>query len=154
MELSKLQTIVIIFVFVSMILGVGVLVLDSFSRATRVSTSITDANVNVSSGAATLAQTYCEDVTAIRNAANATTYDVGSLTFVNTDTCRVTSTLPVKGLYNVTYTYGVADDATTATDNTVTAVQGIGSTWMPLIVTVAILAIILTIVIGSFANKR
>jgi hypothetical protein len=44
--------------------------------------------------------------------------------------------------------------AATAINNTINAVSPIGSTWLPLVVTVVILAIILGIVIASFAFGR
>jgi len=51
-------------------------------------------------------------------------------------------------------TSGVSVDAQTALNNTVDAMAPIASTWLPLIVTVAALAIILTLVIRSFAMGR
>jgi len=49
---------------------------------------------------------------------------------------------------------GVSVSAATAINNTRDAIIPIGSTWLPLIVTVAVLAIILTLVIRSFARAR
>ena len=49
---------------------------------------------------------------------------------------------------------GVTTTAATAINNTRDAITPIGSTWLPLIVTVAVLAIILTLVIRSFARAR
>ena len=48
-------------------------------------------------------------------------------------------------------TSGVTAVAGTAINNTRDAITPIASTWLPLIVTVAVLAIILTLVIRSFA---
>ena len=48
-------------------------------------------------------------------------------------------------------TSGVTSVAATAINDTRDAITPIASTWLPLIVTVAILAIILTLVIRSFA---
>lgn len=50
-------------------------------------------------------------------------------------------------------TSGVTSTAATAINNTRDAMTPIASTWLPLIVTVAVLAIILGLVIASFANK-
>jgi len=154
MEINELQKLVLIFVLVGMILGVGVLVLDNFSTAARDTTAITQANVNASSGSVTLSQTYCIAITGINNAANATTYAVDGLTAVTKETCTYGSSLPTNSLFNVSYTYGASTEAATATTAVSTAVGTIGSTWMSLIITVAILAIILTLVISSFAGKR
>ena len=51
-------------------------------------------------------------------------------------------------------TSGITEDASTAINDTVSAITPIATTWLPLIVTVAVLAIILTLVIRSFAGKR
>lgn len=48
-------------------------------------------------------------------------------------------------------TSGVTATAATAINNTRDAITPIASTWLPLVVTVAVLAIILTLVIRSFA---
>ena len=48
-------------------------------------------------------------------------------------------------------TTGITDDASTVLNNTVDALAPVASDWMPLIVTVAVLAIILTLVVRSFA---
>ena len=48
-------------------------------------------------------------------------------------------------------TSGITSTAETALNNTRDAISPIASTWLPLIVTVAVLAIILTLVIKSFA---
>lgn len=49
---------------------------------------------------------------------------------------------------------GVTATAGVAINNTRDAITPIASTWLPLIVTVAVLAIILTLVIKSFAGGR
>lgn len=51
-------------------------------------------------------------------------------------------------------TSGITSTASTAINNTRDAITPISSTWLPLIVTVVVLAIILGIVISSFAGKR
>ena len=49
---------------------------------------------------------------------------------------------------------GVTTTAATAINATRDAITPIGTTWLPLIVTVAVLAIILTLVIRSFSQRR
>ena len=51
-------------------------------------------------------------------------------------------------------TSGLSNSAETAINDSVTALEPIGSTWLPLIVTVSVLAIILTLVIRSFVMRR
>ena len=48
---------------------------------------------------------------------------------------------------------GITAAAGTAVNNTVTAISPIATTWLPLIVTVAVLSIILVLVIRSFAGQ-
>ena len=154
MEIKQLQAIVLIFVFVGMILGVGVLVIDSFSRATRDSTTVQDDAVNISEGAATLSQTYCTDFVSA-TFANGTAIDIGSFAWSDADTCAMTATAPDAAvLYNITYKYGAASDTQAALDATNDSITPIGSTWMSLLVTIIVLSIILTLVISSFAKQR
>lgn len=51
-------------------------------------------------------------------------------------------------------TSGITDASALALNNTRDAITPIASTWLPLIVTVAVLAIILTLVIRSFAGQQ
>ena len=55
-------------------------------------------------------------------------------------------------LDNFTNTTGITSSASTAINNTRDALAPISTTWLPLIVTVAVLAIILVLVIRSFAG--
>lgn len=55
-------------------------------------------------------------------------------------------------LSNFSTSSGVSGAASTAINNTITAMAPIASTWMGLIVTIAVLAIILRLVIGSFGG--
>lgn len=155
MEINKIHGFVLLLVIIGMILGVGILTLDKYSRAVRTTTTITDANVNVSSGSATLSQEYCLTIATITNATGATTWDASTynVSYTNLDTCVITSDLPVTQKYNITYTYGADTEAQTASTNTVTAITPIASTWLPLIVTVFVLAIIMGLVIRSFAGQ-
>jgi hypothetical protein len=50
-------------------------------------------------------------------------------------------------------TSGITLDASTAINATADAISPIASTWLPLIVTVAVLAIVLTLVIRSFVMR-
>lgn len=57
-------------------------------------------------------------------------------------------------LSNFSTSSGISSDASTAVNNTISALTPIASTWLSLIVTVAVLAIILTLVIRSFGQQR
>lgn len=52
------------------------------------------------------------------------------------------------------FTNAISGDAGTSVNNTITALGPIASTWIPLIVTIASLAIILILVIRSFGGIR
>jgi hypothetical protein len=163
MEIKFLQGFVLVLVFVGMILGVGVLVLDKFQRATRTTTTVVDTANNLSTGSSVdFTDTYCLTLTQVDNGntvyyPNASYADSFNLTWTDLDGCVLGysaiagCTLP---LCNVTYTYGAAEASSTALINANNAITPIASTWLSLIVTVAVLAIILTLVITSFAGKR
>lgn len=57
-------------------------------------------------------------------------------------------------LGNFSTTSGITSTASTAINNTITALTPIASTWLSLIVTVAVLAIILRLVLKSFGGGR
>ena len=57
-------------------------------------------------------------------------------------------------LYSFGGSSGVSQAASAAINNTGAALAPIASTWLPLIVTVGVLSIILTLVIRSFAGAR
>ena len=157
MEINELQTFILLLVLTGMLLGVGVLTLDKYSRAVMTTTTVTSTGLNLSEASSVdFAQTYCLKITSVANAT--ASYDVSSLTYSNADTCTITNAGitgcgPAAAAYcNITYTYGAATEASDATTDVNTAITPIASTWLPLVVTVAILAIILTLVISSFAG--
>lgn len=57
-------------------------------------------------------------------------------------------------LSNFSASAGVGDAAGDTINSTISAMTPIASTWLPLIVTVAVLAIILTLVIRSFTGAN
>jgi hypothetical protein len=155
MEVNQLTAFILLLVLTGMLLGVGVLTIDKFSRATRTTTTVTSTGLNLSAASSVdFAQTYCLKITSVANAT--ASYAVSKLTYSDADTCTMTNAGitgcgPAAAAYcNITYTYGAATESSDATDDVNTAITPIASTWLPLIVTVAILAIILTLVISSF----
>mgnify|MGYP001275647349 CR=1 FL=1 len=156
MEVKQLIPLVLLLVFVGMLIGVGTLTIDKFSRATRTTTTVTSTGLNLSiASTVDFAQTYCIGITSVEN--QTASFDVSKLTFANADTCTITNAgvtgcgAAVANYCNITYTYGAATKSSDATDDVNDAITPIASTWLPLVVTVAILAIILTLVITSFA---
>jgi len=57
------------------------------------------------------------------------------------------------GLTNTTAFAGVGG-VSAAIGSTITSVAGISTTWLSLIITIAVLAIIMTLVVRSFAGRR
>jgi hypothetical protein len=142
-----------------MVLGVGVLVLDKFGRSTRTSITVVSTGQNLSAASSVdFSETYCTEITSVSNATNS--YDTSLLTFSNADGCAITNAGitgcgPGAGAFcNITYKYGASTTSQTALDNVNTAVSGIASNWLPLIVTVMILAIILSLVMGAFGGVK
>lgn len=56
-------------------------------------------------------------------------------------------------LGNLSSASGVTNNASTAINQTISALGTIPSTWLTLIVTIAVLAIVLTLVLRAFANR-
>jgi len=158
MQINKLQGFVLLLVLVGMILGIGVLVLDKFSVATRDTTTAISTGVNFSTGTSLdLATEYCIAATSIGNGTSTFSLTTYNVTLTDTEDCIFEySAIPActSPLCNITYTYGADTTAATSTINVVSAITPIASTWLPLLVTIAILSIILTLVISSFAMKR
>lgn len=162
MEISKLQGFVLLLLFVGMLLGVGVLTLDKYQRAVRTTTTVVDTANNLSTGTSVdFATTYCLSITQVDNGVttfypNASQVDY-NLTWTDADGCTMGYSA-IAGCSNpkcnITYTYGATTTAATAAVNTNAAITPIASTWLPLIVTVFVLAVIMSLVIGSFAGKR
>ncbi len=156
MEIKYLQGFVLMLVFVGMLLGIGVLVIDKFGRATRDTVEITESGKNLSTGSAlTLGQTYCLSLVSLDNGTTTFSLDTNNLTFTDADSCAISySTVSTcnNPRCNITYKYGRVTSAATSMLNVNSAITPIASTWLTLIVTVAVLSIILGLVISSFAG--
>jgi len=149
-EFKELTGFVLLLVFIGMLLGIGILVLDQFGVVAKDSTAVTDEQVAMSSSAGNTAN---DDVTAVSSFYNSTnSSDLYTVLAGNWTSAGALSFTVNDGTYNVSYVYDADSVATTATTNTVSAISPIASTWLPLIVTVFVLAIILMLVIQSFAG--
>lgn len=152
---NTLLAFILLLVLAGMLMGVGVLTLDKFGRATRTTTTAISTEKNFSTGSSLdLADSYCLSVTSIDNGTNTFSLTTYNVSLSNADGC-VFAYSPIAAcalpLCNITYTYGAETKSATATTNVIDSITPIASTWLPLVVTVVILAIILTIVISSFA---
>lgn len=154
METKALPGLVLLFVITGMILGIGILVYDQFGQVTRVSTSVINESVAVSSGAGSLA---FDNVTALSFFGNITVNDSvtgANVNFTSGGVLAVDQDVYADASYGVNYVFARSSMTTGVMGDLTGAVSPIGSTWLPLIVTVAVLALILTLVIGSFGAGR
>ena len=167
MELNQLPNFVIIFVAIGMLLGVGILVFDSFGTASKVlsgvendSTTFTKWNTTYSLDHGNLTAFYSlKNASGVVIAPDNYTVDLtaGTIRLINYSAYPGTenATAYEGGKLNATYDYYNYDTQTSdVMDNAVRAASPISSTWMPLIVTVIILALVLAIVIRSFSTRR
>lgn len=159
-ETSKLHGFVLLLVLLGMLLGIGVLVLDKFASSiydekTIINESFTvaalDATTALANGNLTTLTRIINSTQGVWESTNYTVdLDAGTINNTNNGTsCAEGFTCLA------TYTYKDFEHETKSTLRaTVTAMTPVADTWMPLIVTVMILAIILTIVIRSFGKNR
>lgn len=160
MELDNLPKIILVIVLSAMLLGVGVLSLDKFGDAVKVSAGVTDETIVISGGTGT---TSHDEVTAITAFSNLTGEAIADLTdnITSLNWTEETGVIFVEPTnfpdgvdYLINYTYDSDSAGTDAMDSSLSAVSPIASVWIPLIVTIAALAIILVLVIKSFGGQR
>jgi len=172
MEIKQLYPFVLILIMTGMIIGVGLLVLGNFSDAVRDTNNIVNETSDAvgtifagtpPNGTITLTNIPVRDITRITNSSNYNAvlnvdYNVSDL---KTGTIRLWnytggmfSSAGAGAYVNITYRYYADSKATDALQATEDATVTIPNTWLPLIITVMILAIILTLVIRSFGGKR
>lgn len=156
MEANQLIPSVLLFVLVGMMVGVGVLALDKTANAAKVSSNVVDETVVVATGTATA--TY-DDWTALTDFANINgsisegnftknvdvNWTVGGVIVVNRG--KITD-----GNANLTYTYDADTTATTTLQAGRDEVGKVATVWLGLVITILILAIIITLVVKSFGN--
>ena len=158
-ELNNLYGFVLMLVMIGLIIGVGVLVLDKMSTTVYMDRDVINESVvtPTNNTAVPLLRhdlvTFTSFINLSGEAYPAANYTVnlaaGNLTpLYNTSECREGDTCYASYTWR---DYGSA--ATVALNNSRAAITPIASTWLTLIVTIVVLAIILTIVIRSFAVK-
>jgi len=154
MEVKQLEGFVLLLVMLGLIIGVGILVLDKFGIAVKDSTVVLDENVTTVSGVGTPAN---DDITSLQNCYDAVNE---SILIVDRECNLSGSTLILvngsvgSSIVELNYTYDKDSTSTTTVGHVNTSIGTIASTWLPLVVTIFILAIILTLVIRSFVTKR
>ena len=153
MEVKNLYPFVFTIIVTGIILGVGVITFYNFGHAVKDSTVLLNESVTMTAGAGTTAN---DDVTAIAGVSNLTgevfqntNMDNGSINFTLGGNIEVATGLD-EAVLLVNYTYLKDTAGTDMVDNMETAITPIATTWIPLIVTIAALAIVLLLVIRSF----
>ena len=166
MELKELPGIVVLMVVVAMLLAIGVLVVSNLGDAAKETASISDeqitwayeTNVSLAQGNVTGIGELVNGTTGIGTVCttNYTLYGEGILKGVSLLYARANSSACKDGgLVNISYSYNDYDTPTyDVTQNTISAVAPIATTWMGLMITIIILSIILVLVIKSFAKTR
>ena len=162
MDFKKAPAIIILLILLGMVVGVGVITLDKFRTSVRELTTVTNESFTVPAinGSITLAKG--ENATALTTIlnSNGSIYGSGNYTFsavdgtvtflTNTTPCQTAETDCV-----ATYTYyEYQTDSGTAAGSGRDAVADVSNTWMALIVTIIVLAIIVGMVIVGFAGRK
>lgn len=163
MEVSRLQNIVVVMVFTGLILAVGILVFNKFESAVTDYTSKTDEIGLIYGSAVSLTQSRIQGNPTRITYANGSSKMTNTSVFApNTTLTGISGTITVRNVtltsgpadnVNVTYTYDAMTDSDDILFNMTDALAPIARDWMPLIVTIAVLAIILSLVITSFGRR-
>lgn len=153
-ELNDIYKFVFIVISVGMLLGVGILTFDRFGVAVKDRTSIVNETIAIASSAGSTANDDVASVTYFGNSTiNCAPPDTACLNFTTAGGLVVNSSF-ADGNYDVSYSYDADSVSTTVMSNMISASSPIASTWLPLIITVLVLAVILTLVINSFGAQR
>jgi len=157
MEVKQLYPFALLVLLVAMIIGAGVLALDKFGNAAKVSTVVDNETVTMASNTGT---TTNDDVTALTYVVNASNADVfingndTATTVINISTAGViTASIGGAESWNVTYTYDADSAATTSIFAGRTEVSNVSTNWLGLIVTIAILSIIIVLIVTGFGKQ-
>ena len=152
MEVKDLQGIVLILVLVGMILGVGLLVLDSFRTAVP---DVDVYNESVTKNTAVNSTLTTSDILTmvVHSKINGTIITAGNYTRTDSEIHWFEVGYNTTAFWAIGTYSNYDSKAGLALSSTVTALAPIASTWMSLIVTIAILAIILGLVIRSFRAR-
>lgn len=150
MELKNLIPIVTTFLLIGLLLGVGLIVFDAFGTAAKSRQTITNETVTFTSGATQLQHYPVFGISYVWNA----TKTLHSSEYNWTSDGRIVTNVSIAKPFNVTYAGSRNTTATGTMGSMVNATSPISTTWLPLIITIAILAIVLFLVIRSFNRGR
>jgi len=158
-ELNNLYGFVLMLVMIGLIIGVGVLILDKFSTAVYLDETVTNESVVTPANRTGInlvhnrLSKFISFVNLSGDAYPGENYTVDLVAGTINITYNNTQCWTGQTCYASYEWYNYGSTAVTALNNSRAAVTPIASTWLTLIVTIVVLAIILTIVIRSFAVK-
>lgn len=158
--LGDLYPAVLTIVLVVLVLGIGLFILSEMQTSiSNDLTSVTNETITPTTAGVSVAEvSECGAsnfaVVIIQNATNGPVIDSGNYTFSSAGLLANTSA-EFKDAWNITYNYRGSGDATycTAINTSVAGIAGL-ATWIAIIVVVLAAAIIIGLVIRSFARGR
>ena len=163
MEYKNLTSFVLIILLVGLIAGTGVLILDKMGTSGGVTRSTGVLNESHACVAHLATTTYLDQgisgvsIGGDNLTGNITCATSGSVTCnytSSTGVITVNSSMGATPSISVQYTYLANSSTTTAVHASRDAVAAVPEDWMSLIVTIGILAIILTLVLSAFAFQK
>ena len=155
-DLKGMPMFVLLLLLIGMITAVGILTFDSFGEALRDDTTVTAENITIAGGAGTTANTPVNAVTTLTNGTlTCNTWNVagscGNWTAAGAITLNASFG---NNSYNITYEYWANSTTTDTMEDMVNATSPITGTWLALIVTIAALAIILSLIVYRFVGRN
>jgi len=159
METDKIPSIVLILISVALLIGIGVLLFDKFSDATKTTASVADETFAIASGIGTTANN--EIVTSANVGVGNTSIGCfllnnpacGNVTNAELGTIKMNASF-ADGSYKINYSYLADSKASEASDSAGTSLGDIADTWMTVIITIIVMSLIIGMVVYSFQNKR
>jgi hypothetical protein len=154
MDVNKLQVFILFIVISGMLLGVGIVAFDKFGDSQKIATNVVNEIVAVASATGTLANDEVSSISSVTNETGELVVDVSADDFNFTTGGVMFFNASIDENMNVSYVYDKDTVGTTAMNNLVDAASPIGSTWIPLIITIGALGIVMFLVLRSFGKKR
>jgi type II secretory pathway pseudopilin PulG len=158
MEINALPTLILTFVLVGLLIGVGLVTFSNFSDAVAVTSTITAEEITWVADTETIAlahgniTTFSRIINATNDVVDPTNYSVDLTTGVITANDQITCAEGETCYADYTYKeYATPTD--TALDSVTTEVGNISTNWLGLIITIMVMAIILGIVLSSFGTR-
>lgn len=153
-EIKDLHMTILVIISVGMLLGVGILVFDQFGVAVKTEATIVNESITITNLAGATANDDIVSVSYFGNSTwNCAPIDTGCVNVTTGGVVTTNSTFN-NATFDISYVYDADSTGTTTMTNMISASSPIASTWLPLIVTVLVLAIILGMVIRSFSQQR